>query len=126
VLKVPPSHANNAPDVHSVLQHLSIYVQPRFCPVCYRPEWMQLVMGMSTRRYSPATGTAGRARLSVSGNSLLRGSRGTNSGACWCCNQWWWWWQVWNKTVADKGSGMGGVQPEWEGTLGCNSEGLLV
>ncbi len=36
-----------------------------------KPELMQLEMGMSTRRYLPARGTAGFARSLVSGNSRV-------------------------------------------------------
>src|ERR1039457_4663222 len=36
-----------------------------------RPELMQLEMGMSTRRYLPASGTAGLARSLVSGNNRV-------------------------------------------------------
>src|SRR4051812_2617692 len=34
----------------------------------FRPEWMQLEIGMSIRRYLPAIGTAGLLRDLVSGN----------------------------------------------------------
>src|SRR5882724_8235723 len=36
-----------------------------------KPELMQLEMGMSTRRYFPASGTAGLARSLVRGNSRV-------------------------------------------------------
>src|SRR6059058_1582904 len=36
-----------------------------------RPELMQLEIGMSTRRYLPASGTAGLARSRISGNSRV-------------------------------------------------------
>src|SRR6266700_667596 len=36
-----------------------------------KPELMQLEIGMSTRRYLPASGTAGLARSRVSGNSRV-------------------------------------------------------
>ena len=40
-----------------------------------RPELMQLEMGMSTRRYLPASGTAGLARSLVRGKGVCPGLR---------------------------------------------------